>query len=229
MYENPFAADAVENYAQKCCVALVLDTSTSMSGARIEQLNAGIQSFIAEINADQANLGQKLEIGIVTFDSAVTRLAEPKLTQSMEFKPLTTAGLTKMVDGVQEGIKMVRQRKQWYKETGQKYYRPWVIMITDGEPDSDQLGLLPGLAAEIHAGMETKEFCFLAIGVEGVNKGVLQQLSHPEIPPRMLDGLKFGAFFRWLSATIADVAKGESVSDAIKKSSDQSWDGGFKI
>ena len=56
---NPFQAEAVQNYAQKCCVALVLDTSTSMDGQRIDQLNAGIQAFIQEIQGDPANLGQK--------------------------------------------------------------------------------------------------------------------------------------------------------------------------
>ena len=44
----------------------------------------------------------------------------------------------------------------------------------------------------------------------------------------MLTGLKFAAFFRWLSSTIADVAKGQNVADAVKNA-DQSWDGGFKI
>ena len=133
-----------------------------------------------------------------------------------------------MVDGVREGINMVRQRKDWYRSTGQKYYRPWVIMITDGDPDPAQMSELPALAAEIEAGMKNKDFCFMAIGVEGANTSVLQTISNSEIPPRMLTGLKFAAFFRWLSSTIADVAKGQNVADAVKNA-DQSWDGGFKI
>jgi uncharacterized protein YegL len=123
---------------------------------------------------------------------------------------------------------MVRQRKDWYRSTGQKYYRPWVIMITDGEPDDAQKALIPQLAAEIEAGMKAKDFCFMAIGVEGADTSVLQTISNSEIPPRMLAGLKFAAFFRWLSSTIADVAKGQNVADAVKNA-DQDWDGGFKF
>jgi uncharacterized protein YegL len=225
---NPFQAEAVQNYAQKCCVALVLDTSSSMEGVRIDQLNAGIRAFLDEIKADNANLGQKLEVGIVSFNSEVERVCEPKLVEFIDFQGLSTDGTTRMVDGVREGISMVRQRKDWYKSTGQKYYRPWVIMITDGEPDSDQKNQLPSLAAELEQGMRNKEFCFMAIGVEGADTHVLQAISNSEIPPRMINGLKFADFFRWLSSTIADVAKGQDVSTAVKNTG-QTWDGGFNV
>ena len=226
---NPFQAEAVQNYAQKCCVALVLDTSMSMkTDQRIDQLNAGIHAFIQEIQGDPANLGQKLEIGIITFDSTVERICEPKLAEFIDHAPLSAQGSTCMVDGVREGINMVRQRKDWYRSTGQKYYRPWVIMITDGEPDPAQKVMIPALSAEIEAGMKNKDFCFMAIGVEGADTAVLQTISNSEIPPRMLTGLKFAAFFRWLSSTIADVAKGQNVADAVKNA-DQAWDGGFKF
>lgn len=229
MYEKPFEAEEVQNYSQKCCVALVLDTSTSMNGPSIDQLNFGIQEFLKEIRADNANLGQKLELGIITFNTTVNRVSEPKLADFINFKPLTVDGTTMMVDGVREGIKMVEQRKEWYKQTGQMYFRPWVIMITDGDPDADQQGELPKLSAEIRAGMDDEDFWFMAIGVSGAKMATLELISHEKMEPRKLSGLKFSEFFRWLSSTIADVAKGQNVSDAMKKNSDDAWDGGFKI
>jgi uncharacterized protein YegL len=229
MYEKPFEAEEVENYSQKCCVALVLDTSSSMAGDSIDQLNYGIQNFIREIMADKPNLGQKLELGIITFDTDVRRVSEPKLAEFINFKPLSVNGTTMMVNGVREGIKMVSQRKQWYKSTGQMYFRPWVIMITDGDPDSDQQGELPKLTEEIRAGMDGEDFWFMAIGVTGAKMSTLELISHKKMEPRKLSGLKFSEFFRWLSSTIADVAKGQNVSDAMKKNSDDAWDGGFKI
>lgn len=229
MYEKPFEAEEVKNYAQKCCVALVLDTSTSMHGDGIDQLNFGIRSFINEIMADEPNLGQKLELGIVTFDTEVRRVSEPKLAQFLNFKPLTAGGSTKLVNGVREGIKMAAQRKQWYKDTGQMYFRPWVIMITDGAPDLDQQAELPMLSEEIRAGMDGEDFWFMAIGVEGAQMWTLKIISHEKMKPRKLAGLKFTEFFRWLSSTIADVAKGQNVSDAIRKNPDDAWDGGFRI
>ncbi len=51
---------------------------------------------------------------------------------------LTTKDSTALVDGVREAIRLTNNRKNWYKQTGQPYLRPWIILITDGEPDSDQ-------------------------------------------------------------------------------------------
>lgn len=230
MHEKPFEAEEVQNYSQKCCVALALDTSLSMDGDRINQLNLGIKRFINEIVDDKPNLGQKLELGIITFDSTVTRLSEPKLAEAIDFKPLTAKGYaTNMVDGIREGIRMVGQRKEWYKSTGQPYFRPWVIMITDGEPSQIQQSELPNLAREIRDGMDGEDFWFMAIGVSGANMSTLRFISHEKMAPHKLDGLKFSEFFSWLSSTIADVAKGQNVSDAMKKNSDDAWDGGFKI
>jgi uncharacterized protein YegL len=200
-----------------------------MAGESIDQLNRGIQDFLREIRADKPNLAQKLELGIITFDTNVSRIIEPKLAEFIDFKPLAVDGLTEMVEGVREGIKMVDQRKQWYKKTGQMYFRPWVIMITDGDPDSDQDGQFRELSEEIRSGMDGEAFWFMAIGVAGAKMATLQLISHEKMQPRKLSGLKFSEFFRWLSSTIADVAKGQNVSDAMKKNSDDAWDGGFKI
>ena len=72
-------------------------------------------------------------------------------------------------------------------------------------------------------------FTVMAIGVAGAKLPTLELICHEKMRPRMLAGLKFSEFFRWLSSTIADVAKGQNINDAMKKHSDDAWDGGFKI
>lgn len=227
--ENPFSAEPVSNYAQKCCVSLVLDTSGSMEeNGRILQLAEGVAAFVDEISRDSANLAQKLEIGIVTFGKDVQRVVEPSLVQGLALPSFKTDGSTRLVDAVEEGIRMVQQRKAWYRSTGQKYYRPWVILITDGEPDADQRPRLPGLAEQIRRGMEQKDFCFMAIGVEKADFAVLDSISTTEIKPKFIAGLRFAQFFKWLSATIAEVNKGRDVASTVMNSS-KDWSGGFKI
>ena len=39
-----------------------------------------------------------------------------------------------MGEAIDEAIELVEARKSWYKVTGQPYYRPWIINMTDGEP-----------------------------------------------------------------------------------------------
>ncbi len=51
--QQPFGdATFAENPENRCAVVLVLDTSGSMAGQRIQELNAGLQTFRDELFAD---------------------------------------------------------------------------------------------------------------------------------------------------------------------------------
>ena len=139
---------------------------------------------------------------------------------------LSTTGTTKMVDGVREAMILVETHKQWYKQSKQQYHRPWIILITDGAPDSGQD--IQGLAQEINDGVNNKKFMFLAIGVQGADMKVLQTISAKPYEPLILEGLKFLEFFEWMSAsmsTISNSAEGVKVS----LPSLTEWMGGYKV
>ena len=196
---NPFEAEAVQNYSRKCCVALVLDTSGSMAGEPISKLNQSIQDFLGEIWNDTMDIGQKLEIGVITFDSKVERICEPKFAEFICVPTLSAGGDRRMVDGVREGINMVSQRKNWYKSTGQCYCRPWVIMISSSVPTVDPNNQLTCLAAEILEGMEKKHFNFLSIGAESSSRLVIHELLGSKAAnPAILNLAEFLSFIRVL-------------------------------
>jgi uncharacterized protein YegL len=176
----------------------------------IDELNEGVKVLFEEIKEDNV-ASQRLEIGIVTFDSNVKVVREPENIWSNTNVPHLTAGSsTAMVDGLREGIKIVRAAKDYYKSTNQGFYRPWVILITDGAPDTDQD--INGISNEIKAGVNAKDFWFFAVGVEGADMNLLQQISAPQMPPLKLQGLKFSAFFKWLSRSMGEISK--SAKDA---------------
>lgn len=199
-----FSGESPENYEQKCLCVLVLDVSSSMSGKRIESLNKGLVEFQREIQFDFV-AAQRIEVAIVTFGSTVENILEPTLTADFKMPVLQTSGTTKMVDAVRMAIDIVEARKGWYKDTGQTYYRPWIMLITDGEPDKDQD--IMGLSAEIKTKIDNKGFLFYAVGVEGYNHKMLSQICHPSTPPLPLKGLAFNELFKWLSTSIALVSK----------------------
>lgn len=204
-----FAKKEISNTQDKCCLVLVLDVSGSMAGTPINELNDGVKVLFEEIKEDNV-ASQRLEIGIVTFDSNVKVAREPENIWNNTNVPHLTAGSsTAMVDGLREGIKLVRAAKDFYKSTNQGFYRPWVILITDGAPDSDQD--INGISNEIKAGVSAKDFWFFAVGVDGADMNLLQQIS-AQMPPTKLQGLKFSAFFQWLSRSMGDIAK--STKDA---------------
>lgn len=222
-----FSAESPENYEQKCCCVLVLDVSGSMAGEAIQELNNGIQEFYKDIQNDSTT-ANRLEVAIVEFASEVKTLIDPSLVDNFTMPVLTSKGTTALVDGVREGIQIVRSRKEWYKQTGQPYYRPWIILITDGEPDPDQD--LAGLSNEIQNALAKKEFHFFAIGVERANMAKLSQIADPSMPPANLQGLKFGEFFRWLSASLGSGGvTGSKDNDKISFPDPTAWMKGFVV
>ncbi len=214
-----------QNYDQKCCCVMVLDVSGSMSGDPINQLNDGLKDFHEEIKKDSVTKN-RLEVAVVEFSDTVNTLIDPSLADYFDMPTLSTKGTTALVDGVREGISIVKTRKDWYKQTGQTYYRPWVILITDGAPDSGQD--IDGLATEVRQAVKDKDFVFFAVGVDGADMNVLQQISDPSMPPAMLQGLKFANFFKWLSASMGAVTHGET-GDTITLPSPADWMTGFTI
>ncbi|TAE70061.1 MAG: VWA domain-containing protein [Bacteroidetes bacterium] len=220
-----FNVETPNNYEQKCLCVLVLDVSGSMDGEPIKQLNQGMQSFYQDIK-ENSTTANRLEVCLIEFASSVNVLIEPSLIENFTMPNLTTKGSTALVDGVRKAINKVEERKNWYKQTKQKYYRPWIILITDGEPDSNQD--VDGLAQEIKQGITNKTFFFFGVGVEGARMEILEQISDTNMPPAMLQGLKFSEFFKWLSASMSTVTSSKD-GDTISMASPASWMKGFTI
>jgi len=222
---NKFTTGSPENYQQKCCCALVLDVSGSMEGAAIKELNDGLQEFYQDIQTDSTT-ADRLEVAIIEFCDTVTTLVDPSLAADFTMPILTTKGTTKLVDGVREGINIVQARKVWYKQTGQLYYRPWIILITDGAPDHGQD--VNSLATEIKDGVSKKDFNFFAIGVQGADMTMLGNISDQSMPPAQLKGLQFSQFFKWLSASMGTITNSKD-GDKTNLPNPAGWMNGFTV
>jgi len=220
-----FSAESPTNFEQKSICCFVVDVSGSMSGQPIDSLNQGLQEFHQQISNDTTT-SNRLEVAIVEFSSVATTIQQPALVEDFTMPTLVTKGSTALVDGVREAIQLVKSRKAWYKQTGQPYLRPWIILITDGAPDSGQD--VNSLAQEIRAAATTKDFVFLAIGVENADMNMLNQIASPDMPPAHLVGLKFADFFKWVSASMSVVAASKD-GDKINLPNPSSWITGFKI
>lgn len=225
MAKNDFSAEAAENYEQKCLCVLVLDVSGSMRGTPIEELNKGLKDFYEEISSD-VTTSQRLEISIITFSNTVITLQEPALVENITMPTLTASGSTEMVNAINYAIDMVDARKKWYKETNQNYYRPWIILMTDGEPDDDQD--VAGLAQRIQNDTRNKRYAFLPIGVEGANMAVLDQIKG-NIPAMKLQGTKFSSFFKWLSASMGTIVTSEEGEKVDLTEGADDWMSAFTI
>lgn len=225
MAKNDFSAEAAENYEQKCLCVLVLDVSGSMSGEPIQELNKGLQDFYQEIDKDNTTR-QRLEVSLITFSHIVNTVQEPALVENFTMPTLSAYGSTAMVTAVNHAIDKVAARKQWYKDTNQAYYRPWIILMTDGEPDGDQD--VAGLAQRIKQDVAEKKYAFLPIGVEGAKMSILKQIESG-IPAMKLQGTKFSSFFKWLSASMGTVVSAEEGQQVDLSAGADDWMSAFTI
>jgi uncharacterized protein YegL len=189
----------VNNPEPRCPVVLIVDTSASMSGIPIEQLNNGLKLFKKEVSEDsQAAL--RVEVAIITFGG--TPKLHTDFTPIVDFNPpkLETSGETPMGAALELALEKIRERKETYKRNGIYYYRPWLWLITDGAPTDGNRW--QDAATRIHAGEMEKGFSFFVIAVEGAQIEVLKQIAVPFRPVVNLNGLQFREMFLWLSKSM---------------------------
>jgi uncharacterized protein YegL len=227
---TPFQGETPENFDTRCLCVLVLDTSISMKNGPIDELNKGLSGF-GDFLRSKNSTRFSVEVSILTFNSNVECVQEPALVDQMETTdkfPLAVAGSTKLVDGVRAAIKKVEDRKQWYRKNGIDFFRPWIVLMTDGMPDPGQD--VDGLATEIQIAHKGKHFAFLPMGVDGADQNFLNKIATSEFPPIPIDWRKFDQVFRWLSNSLDKVSQSTEKQvvtfDPIDSFARSGWGGG---
>jgi len=213
---NPFdATEFSDNPQQRCPCLLLLDTSGSMQGQPIAQLNAGIRTFKEELMSDSL-AAKRVEVSILTFGPPQS-LGPFQTADAFTPPHLDTTGDTPMGAAILQGIAMIEDRKRIYQEHGILYNRPWIFLITDGAP-TDNVKLASQMLKE---GVERKKFAFFAVGVEGADMARLSQIS-PR-PPQKLQGLKFRELFQWLSNSLSTASRSSPDTERLALPSPTGW------
>jgi uncharacterized protein YegL len=190
-----------DNPDSRCAVVLLLDTSSSMSGQRIQELNKGLVTFQQELSKDLF-ASRRVEVAIITFDSSVNTVQNFVTVDQFNPPYLSATGSTAMGQAIETGLNLLESRKAVYRNNGIEYYRPWVLLITDGGP-TDNWQNAAQMVRQLAA---NKGVQFYAIGVQGANINILSQIAPTNKPPVMLKGLDFQALFEWLSNSMSVVA-----------------------
>jgi len=196
------------NPEPRCPCVLLLDTSGSMGGAPINELNAGLVAFREALGKDELAL-LRVEIAVVTFGDHA-ELVQGFVTANQFFPPtLSASGQTPLGAGMNLALDLIEQRKMAYKANGLRYFRPWVFLVTDGEPTDGELW--KGAALRAQAAESNKKVAFFAVGVGGANMATLGQITLR--PPIHLNGLNFREMFTWLSSSMSGASR--AVADAV--------------
>lgn len=198
-----------------CATMLLLDTSGSMDGERIDQINEGLKLLVDELQRDDF-ASKRVDLAVISFGEGVE--LKHDFSSPVDFTPptLTASGLTPMGAALLKGMDVLEGRKQEYKQYGTDYYRPWLFLFTDGAPTDMSPGdtMWNEVVRRIHDGVAQKKFLFFAIGTQDADFNVLRKIA----PPLPLDATyqnvikikegKFREFFQWVSKSQTAVTSG---------------------
>ena len=197
------AVEFAENPEARCACVLLLDTSGSMQGTAIDALNQGLWAFKEDLMKNSL-ASRRVEVAVVTFDSDVKVVHEFVTADSFEPPTLTAQGLTHLGAGIHLALDMIQARKALYRTHGVAYYRPWIFMVTDGEPQGEPEQIIEQVTQRIKQDEVNKRVAFFPVGVENANLDRLGQISVRT--PIKLTGLNFTEMFLWLSASMTAVS-----------------------
>jgi uncharacterized protein YegL len=230
----------VDNPEPRCPCVLLLDTSGSMNNVKvvstalspvqkilhdpiatrrvrpIDELSAGLMAFRTALLTDGLAV-KRVELSLMTF-GPVKRITEFQPPDLFNPPTLGAEGDTPMGAAIEKAIEIVNDRKAAYRQNGISYYRPWIFLISDGEP-TDRWERAAEL---VRRGEESKAFAFFAVGVEGANFDLLGNISVRQ--PLKLTGLRFREMFMWLSSSLAYISR-SSPGDEIELKNPVSPDG----
>jgi uncharacterized protein YegL len=214
--QTPFSGlGFADNPEPRCPCVLILDKSGSMAGSKIAQLNEAVRFFQQELMGDDlAKL--RVEVAVVSFGPLTV---DAQFSAPVQFIPpnLEASGDTPMGAAVMRAIDMVNERKKEYRTNGISFYRPWLVLMTDGAPTDS----IAAAAAAIREGEAAKKFAFFAVGVDQADMDQLKQLSVR--PPLMMNGIKFREFFLWLSSSMKTVSHSTPQTEGLALPSTAGW------
>lgn len=200
------------NPNQRTPCVLVLDASGSMGdrisngNSKIDELNAGIVTLEKSLRQDDTAL-VRVQLAIVSVggpsDDADIMMDWTDVSSFSAF-PIRCGGYTPLGKGLQIALDLVDDCKTNLKAAGISYTRPWIIVISDGEPTDSNKDWQSAVTASISAQVAKKVEVF-SIGVEGANLARLAEISTK--PPLMLSGMKFEELFIWLSSSLSAASR----------------------
>ena len=200
---------------------LLLDTSGSMCGEPIDELNKALNTFKLEVCEDKATRSI-LDVAIIEFNTEVNTVQPFLPIEQMKTVELTAEGGTNMAPAIELAIDMVAERSRFYRRSGSEPYKPWIIMISDGGADVSQI------AEEVRSQEAKGKLKFFSLGVGSYDSQTLHQLSGEKV--MKLKGYDFTGFFDWVNKSMRSVSqsspgerpKGIPLPENIDKDTD-SW------
>lgn len=193
--------DLIENPTTRLPVCLCLDSSSSMNGTPINELNKGVEYFFDAIKSDEI-ARYSVELAVVTFNSTIEKISDFSSIDRQSLTLLKAEGLTSMGKGIELSLDLLEQRKKEYSGKGVDYYQPWLVLMSDGEP-TDNITTAVSRVQDLSAKKKLTVFS-IAIG-DSADISTLKKFSSLKnnLVLKVKSPEYFKEFFEWLSQSVS--------------------------
>jgi uncharacterized protein YegL len=212
----------VDNPEPRCPCVLVLDISSSMRGAAIDYLNMGVELFAHDLTNSRLAC-KRVETAVITFGDGVQTVQDFVSPSAFAPPRFEAGGKTPMGEAVVRACELLERRKKKYRNAGVSYFRPWIFLITDGEPtDYDKPDWRQAVGL-VHEGESEKKLMFFGVAVNEADQKKLNELCPSSRPAIRLNGLDFQGLFTWLSSSLRTVSSANPGTSGVALPAITGW------
>ena len=204
-----FDLELINNQEQRLPCVLILDTSASMSGNPIEELQTGLDYFAQDVKSDD-DASQKVQIMVIKCGGSAEIISNWTDAENFEAPELYADGMTPMGTAVTLAAEEIENRKKEFRNNGVSYLKPWVFIMSDGAPNDNW----QTAASNFKQLEKDGKFTVFTIAVGDADQDILSEFSNRE--PQKLKGIDFTKLFVWISKSVR--IGSQKVSDSDKTS-----------
>lgn len=196
-------------------IFILADTSGSMRGEKINELNLALREMLTALN-EADDIRGKFQLSVIAFGGEV-RLVQPlEDITGLSLSELTAAGNTPMGQAFETIQEMIEDREI----VTSRAYTPTIVLISDGIPTdcSEEMYRRKNYfdwepLKNLHSGERSAKCQRLALGIgDDADTEMLKAfIDNPEVPViKTKDASGIAKFFRWV--TMSTVARMHSVN-----------------
>lgn len=195
-------------------ICFCLDASGSMHGERMAKLNEAMQVFVETI-MQSSDAAASADVAVVTFGGYI-EVEKPFAQMSKQDIPVIESrqrSLTPMGEGILTALEILELRKTGYRERGIKYFQPWLILITDGEPEGQgSAEAMEEAIAKLNELEMNNKLVVFNIGVgDDVNYSILSRTSLKRNEPIRVNSDNLRDLFEFIGSSSTAVIGGANV------------------
>ena len=168
-----------------------------------------------------------MDVAIVSFSHFVVW---QDFVNANQFQPphLLAEGGTILSFPLSVALDMVTKRKDIYRLNGVSYHRPWIVLITDGEPEHDSDEAIDEISRQLRQAEDLRQCSLFTITFGEANRQetfnlLRDRIAPPNRPPKKTDEYHFGELFNWLSNSLAAVSQ-SSPDEQVRLADTSGWE-----